>query len=155
MSVLMRRDTDTAPRYQQIADALVEQIAAGFYPVGTSLPTESELCVEFSASRYTVREALRRLVEHGMLQRRQGSGSIVIARTPQARYVHSLGSLAELFQFALDTHFVVLSTESVNLSAAMADLIGAVVRNRCSHGLNVDGQIVAGHCLEPSYANAW
>ena len=69
------------------------------------LPTESELCDEFNASRFTVREALRRLVEQGMVQRRQGAGSIVVSTTPQARYVHSLSSLSDLFQFALDTHY--------------------------------------------------
>ena len=42
--------------------------------VDTRPPTESELCDEFNASRFTVREALRRLVEQGMVQRRQGAG---------------------------------------------------------------------------------
>ena len=84
---------------------------AGKYPVDMRLPTESELCDEFNASRFTVREALRRLVEQGMVQRRQGAGSIVVSTTPQARYVHSLSSLSDLFQFALDTHYEMLSIE--------------------------------------------
>src|SRR5271155_5664034 len=94
-----------APRYVQIFNALSQRMESGEYPVEMRLPTESELCDEFGASRFTVREALRRLVDQGMVQRRQGAGSIVVAVKPQARYVHSLSSLADLFQFALETHY--------------------------------------------------
>ena len=86
------------PRYMQILATLRSRVEDGLYPLETSLPTEGELCEEFAASRYTVREALRRLVEQGMVSRRQGSGSVVVASQPQARYVHSLSSLAGLFQ---------------------------------------------------------
>jgi GntR family transcriptional regulator len=111
-------------RYMQILAALRARVEAGVYPIETSLPTESELCDEFEASRYTVREALRRLVDQGMVHRRQGSGSVVVAREPQARYVHSLSSLDGLFQFALDTHYDVISTEAVELTAARARQVG-------------------------------
>jgi len=97
---------------------------AGRYPVDMRLPTESELCEEFSASRFTIREALRRLVEQGMVQRRQGAGSIVISTTPQTRYVYSLSTLSDLFQFALDTHYELLSTSHVKLDAEVAADIG-------------------------------
>ena len=89
-----------------------------------SLPTEGELCDEFDASRYTVREALRRLVDQGMVSRRQGSGSVVVATQPQARYIHSLSSLADLFQFALDTHYEVISSKPVRLPVARAEQVG-------------------------------
>jgi GntR family transcriptional regulator len=104
-----------APRYVQIFNTLSRRMETGKYSVDTRLPTESELCDEFNASRFTVREALRRLVEQGMVQRRQGAGSIVISATPQARYVHSLSSLSDLFQFALDTDYELLSVERVTL----------------------------------------
>jgi GntR family transcriptional regulator len=91
------------------------------------LPTESELCDEFASSRHTVREALRRLVAQGMVHRRQGSGSVVVATQPQAQYVHSLSSLAGLFQYALDTHYEVLSIDAVELSAERAAQVGGAV----------------------------
>ena len=94
------------------------------------LPTESELCDEFSASRFTVREALRRLVEQGMVQRRQGAGSVVISTTPQAQYVHSLSSLNDLFQFALDTHYDMLSISQVALDEKIAADVGATAGER-------------------------
>jgi GntR family transcriptional regulator len=112
------------PRYLQILDVLRRRVEEGAYPLESSLPTESELCEEFAASRYTVREALRRLVDQGMVHRRQGAGSVVVAAKPQARYVHSLSSLADLFQFALDTHFEVLSRAPVALPPELAQGVG-------------------------------
>jgi GntR family transcriptional regulator len=118
------------PRYLQILEVLRSRLEEGRYPVESSLPTESELCEEFAASRYTVREALRRLVEQGMVHRRQGAGSVVTAARPQARYVQSLSSLADLFQFALDTHYEVLWTGPVALDAALAEGVGGVAGER-------------------------
>jgi DNA-binding GntR family transcriptional regulator len=118
------------PRYAQIFDTLSKRMQAGEYPVDMRLPTESELCDEFNASRFTVREALRRLVEQGMVQRRQGAGSVVISRTPQARFVHSLSSLSDLFQFALDTHYDLLSIKPVQLNARVGADLAAVPGER-------------------------
>jgi DNA-binding GntR family transcriptional regulator len=117
--------TADMPRYAQIFNTLSRRMQAGKYPVDMRLPTESELCDEFNASRFTVREALRRLVEQGMVQRRQGAGSVVVSTTPQAQYVHSLSSLSDLFQFALDTHYDLLSINQVTLDARVADDVGA------------------------------
>jgi DNA-binding GntR family transcriptional regulator len=122
--------TADMPRYAQIFNTLSKRMQAGKYPVDMRLPTESELCDEFNASRFTVREALRRLVEQGMVQRRQGAGSIVVSTTPQAQYVHSLSSLSDLFQFALDTHYDLLSISQVALDARVADDIGAAAGER-------------------------
>lgn len=119
-----------APRYVQIFNTLSRRMETGKYSVDTRLPTESELCDEFNASRFTVREALRRLVEQGMVQRRQGAGSIVISTTPQARYVHSLSSLSDLFQFALDTDYELLSIERVTLDPKTAAGVGGSAGER-------------------------
>jgi DNA-binding GntR family transcriptional regulator len=113
------------PRYVQIFNTLARRLESGTYPVDMRLPTESELCDEFHASRFTVREALRRLVEQGMVQRRQGAASIVVSATPQARYVQSLSSLNDLFQFALDTRYELLSMGQVTLDEKTASGVGA------------------------------
>ncbi len=122
--------SSNAPRYVQIFNTLSRRLELGKYSVDTRLPTDSELCDEFNASRFTVREALRRLVEQGMVQRRQGAGSVVISTTPQARYVHSLSSLSDLFQFALDTDYELLSVERVTLDAKTASGVGAAASER-------------------------
>ena len=98
---------DDRPQYVQIRDLMRDRIAKGQYPVGSFLPTESELCAQFTSSRHTVREALRLLTEAGLIQRRQGSGSRVMAATPHQNYVHAMRSLDQLFQYASDTRFLV------------------------------------------------
>ena len=119
-----------APRYMQILNVLHHRVESGAYPLEQRLPTESELCDEFGASRFTVREALRRLVDHGMVQRRQGAGSIVVAAAPQARYVHSLSSLADLSQFAFNTHYEFLSIRQIALPGKIVQEIGGDAGSR-------------------------
>jgi DNA-binding GntR family transcriptional regulator len=94
---------DRAPLYQRIEERLRAEIAAGRHPVGSLLPTEAELCDSLSVSRHTVREALRRLVEAGLVERRQGAGSVVVAREPPKAEVQSIRDIAALMQYAQDT----------------------------------------------------
>lgn len=71
--------TDMLPRYIVVADALTADIAKGRYPVGSTLPTEHELCEMFNVSRFTVREALRRLRDASLVTRKPRAGTTVIA----------------------------------------------------------------------------
>ncbi|GIX15590.1 MAG: hypothetical protein KatS3mg118_3549 [Paracoccaceae bacterium] len=93
------------PRYREILEIIRGRIRAGAYPVGGNLPSEAEFCAEFGSSRFTVREALRRLQAEGLVSRQQGAGSRVLRRTPAGRYVQAYGSLTELLQLARDTGF--------------------------------------------------
>jgi len=98
-------------RFQQFAEAIQARIVSGEHPLGEALPTEQALCDAFGVSRYTVREALRRLASLGLVRRRQGSGTEVVARTPPATYLHAMRSLSELFEYAADTRLDVTETE--------------------------------------------
>ena len=73
------------PRYAQIQKVLEDRVIAGVYPVGGLIPTEIELAAEFATSRFTIREALRYLREHGYVERRQGVGTRVVSNSPSAR----------------------------------------------------------------------
>ena len=64
-------------KYIQIADTLRGQISSGEYQDHDQLPNEDELCIQFKASRGTVREAIRLLVDEGLLRREQGRGTFV------------------------------------------------------------------------------
>ena len=68
-----------ALKYEEIAAYLRRQITEGVYPEDSFLPTEQQLCADHHASRQTVRTALQCLVEEGLIQRRQGSGSRVLS----------------------------------------------------------------------------
>jgi len=114
---------DAMPLYQRLADRLRAAIADGVHPVGSLLPTEGELCEDHGLSRHTVREALRRLVDLGLIERRQGAGSRVIAATPPVAYVHTIQALSELFSYTRDTTLDVASSEMVTLDAVEAGLL--------------------------------
>jgi DNA-binding FadR family transcriptional regulator len=64
---------------EQVAEAMRERIVSGDWPVGSRVPTEPELAALAGAGRNTVREAVQSLVHAGLLERRQGSGTYVLA----------------------------------------------------------------------------
>ncbi len=63
----------------QVTELLRGEIRAGRWAVGAKIPTEPELAELTGAGRNTVREAVQALVHAGMLERRQGSGTFVVA----------------------------------------------------------------------------
>lgn len=68
-------------KYGAIADALRARIADGTYPVGTKLPSITELMREFDVPGLnTVRDAQQVLVREGLLRTEQGVGAWVLAQ---------------------------------------------------------------------------
>lgn len=70
------------PKYQQLAQELREQILTGKYATVDLLPTEKTFTEAYQVSRQTVRQALSLLVQEGLIEKRQGSGSHILHRTP-------------------------------------------------------------------------
>jgi GntR family transcriptional regulator len=112
------------PLYRRLQDRLQERIASGLYAVGTALPTEAALCAEFGVSRFTVREALRGLAELGLVGRRQGSGSQVLAAVPPVAFTQSMRSLDELYQYARDTRLDIILEAQGRPPRDMAEIAG-------------------------------
>ena len=65
------------PRYVEIAEDLIARIRAGVLAPGSTLPGELTLMEEYQSSRHTIRDALRRLEELGLIERRRGIGTRV------------------------------------------------------------------------------
>ena len=104
---------DTQPtdhRYLQVARALRKEIVDGVYPVGSQLPTEHQLCERFSVSRYTVREALRRLRDDNLVASRPRAGTLVVPRPSSDSYVQDVVSINDLLAFATGAQFAIEST---------------------------------------------
>lgn len=68
---------------RQLADLLFADIVAGIHGYGTRLPAERLLSEQHGLSRNIVRQALGLLEDFGIIQRRVGSGSVVIYRPPR------------------------------------------------------------------------
>jgi GntR family transcriptional regulator len=77
-------------RYQEIADELRARFADA--PVGSVLPSESEMSAEFGASRVTIRRALELVRDDGLIAARQGFGWYV-AGEPVRQSLQSLGTI--------------------------------------------------------------
>ena len=60
-----------------IAETLKQQITEGTYRVGDKLPTEPELMKTFGVGRSSIREAVKLLVNMGVVRVQQGSGTFV------------------------------------------------------------------------------
>ncbi|KAI3590725.1 Transcriptional regulator, GntR family [Cupriavidus sp. U2] len=68
------------PRFQQVRLILRERIRGGHYAAGLPLPGERQLAEEFGVARVTVRSALARLQEEGLVMRLRGKGTVPTAR---------------------------------------------------------------------------
>jgi len=110
----------SAPRYQQLTAMLARDIAQGRYAVGSLLPPEPQLCERFSVSRHTVREAVRKLCDMGLVSRHQGVGTVVRAATSTNHYSASLSSLGDLMAYAKDTRLQLLGERKVQADLALA-----------------------------------
>jgi GntR family transcriptional regulator len=105
------------PRYAEVAADLIAAIEAGRYDLGDDLPSEARLCAEYQVSRFTVREALRRVEETGLITRRQGSGSRVIALAREARYALTRRSDTDLLRYTEQTRLELTSSPRTPSSA--------------------------------------
>lgn len=112
------------PRYRQLADTLRGAIARGDYPVGGQLPPELELALTHAVSRHTAREAIRLLSEAGLIERRRGAGTTVIASANPQAYVQALGGVDELLQYAHTARLKLLAQDERRLTEAEAARIG-------------------------------
>ncbi len=65
------------PLYYQLEQQLRQEIESGRWPPGTRVPPESELVRIYGVSRITVRTALERLADDGLIERQRGRGTFV------------------------------------------------------------------------------
>jgi len=112
--------TASPPLYLQLQNELAEKIASGTYAIGDFLPTEAELCVRHGVSRHTVRAALRRLDDLGMIERRAGIGTRVVSDQPVDAY-RPLAATSDYVIGLVDTTKIVdIETTEVTAGAALA-----------------------------------
>jgi len=71
---LLEQQLAVSSRVDEITDRLVTAIAVGEYLPGARLPAERELAATLGVGRMTVRAALARLCERGLLETRRGRG---------------------------------------------------------------------------------
>lgn len=102
----------STPLWAQLAAVLRARLAAGEY--AERFPTEMELTTEFEVSRATVREAIRRLKDDGLLDARRGSGTFVVRGRLEQTVLGAPGLARTITAAGLDEESEVLGmTEQV------------------------------------------
>lgn len=105
------------PKYQTIAEELCIHIRAGKYADAQALPTEMEIAKEYCVSRQTVRQALSVLVEDGLIEKRQGSGSYIRHSPPESSAALPSRNIAVITTYISDYIFPSILREIENVLA--------------------------------------
>lgn len=147
-----------SPRYVALAREIAEEIARGLHPAGARLPTEIELSAERGVSRATVRAALLRLEELGLVSRRRRSGTHVTGDAPRrpGAYAQSLAGIDDLLQYAVATERRILRVAPVVADDGLAARLGVRPGSRWLHVSSIrvppGGELPL--CWTDSYADA-
>ena len=113
------------PRYVQLATTLLNEIQNGKFVIGGLLPTEHVLCQQFGVSRFTVREAIKLLVQQGLVTRQPGVGTRVQATAPTGQYTQTMSGLTDLQQYAVETTLQVSKQHVIELNLKQAQELDA------------------------------
>ena len=113
------------PRYLQVAAELRAEILSGQFAARDQFPTESELCQRYGVSRFTIREALRRLQNEGLIARKRGSGTTVQPAAARGGTLHQpLSNVGEILHYARDSRITYERSGRGALPKAVAEQIG-------------------------------
>jgi GntR family transcriptional regulator len=135
------------PRYLQIRQILTRRLSEGF-AVGERFPTEQELCTEFDVSRETIREALLGLERDGYIERRRGSGTVVVALPERTRDERLTGLVEDYTELKLDTDVDVIHAEPYVAPGRVSAALGLKRGQRLFRILRlrrVEGKLFACH----------
>lgn len=100
------------PKYEQIAADLRGRIVRGELVPGDAIPSERELTERWKVSRATVVKGLAVLRQEGLIDTKQGTGSMVRERTPLAR------TAGERYRTAVNTGQVCTAGEYAEILSA-------------------------------------
>ncbi|MDA7946997.1 MAG: GntR family transcriptional regulator [Hyphomicrobiaceae bacterium] len=139
--------TENAPLYRTIADTLRREIVGGTYAVGDLFPKEFDLCDRFDVSRHTIRSALSRLEQEGLLKRNKATGTIIRSTEPSSAFIQKLASVDDLLQYPVETRLDPKSLDDVTADETVADWFEAPVGAPLSRIRSVRSRIDDGMLL--------
>lgn len=125
---------DTRTRGLAVLDALADMIEGAGLKVGDRLPPEVTLAERLGVGRSTIREALNRWEGLGLIRRRRGAGTFLVARVPSSRglvptMVRLEGeALLRLLEVRRALESVVVRKAALNATAEQKVAIAALCR---------------------------
>ncbi|WP_295522880.1 GntR family transcriptional regulator [uncultured Pseudacidovorax sp.] len=113
------------PRFQQVRLLLRERLKSGHYERGLPLPGERQLAREFGVARVTVRTALARLQEEGLVMRMRGKGTLPTGTGEPPRHLPlRAGLLDSIVSLGERTRVQVLDHGVVEAPSHAAEALG-------------------------------
>lgn len=117
---------------------ILASIQKGQYPEGSKIPTEKELCAHHGVSRITVQNAVRALVNEGVLYRVQGRGTFVSKRKINFHFLTRRTSFEEqILAMNMTPSVAVLQLEVTVASAAVAEQLRIAQGEKVIHLLRL------------------
>lgn len=126
------------PLYMQVAGILRREIAQRHYGDAGALPSEAQLRERFDISRVTARQALQKLVDDGLIEKRQGKGSYVAGAPLQ----HRLGQLRGFYD-DLVCQGASPQTELLDFAAQAEGVPATDLSTRLTRLYRIDGEPIA------------
>lgn len=158
LETALKTDGGKGALYLRLEAALTEAIESGLIADGGAMPSERVLTEGLGISRVTVRAALERLAQHGVLLRRQGARTIVRRRMEKAPDLSSFtadmkarGRAPSNLWLARDIRPAELS-ESMALGLAPGAPVAHLARVRLADGIAIaleQAAIPAGFLPDP------
>lgn len=112
------------PLYSRFEELVRERIDAGEWPIGSSIPSERDLSLEFNLSRTTTRKALDRLVAEGVLRKEPRRGTFVAQPKTVFDALTLRGFSAQALEAGASPASRLLRFDRVLPSAQIADRLG-------------------------------
>ena len=133
--------TSALPKFIQLSEMLIREIAAGHLADGVRLPPEREMADDLGVAVGTLRKALADVESKGLLDRIQGSGNYVRHR-PAVDSVYAFFRLELLKGGGLPTAEV-LSVDRLSKPDTFAQLGGHAQGHRIRRLRSLDGEVIA------------
>lgn len=116
--------------YKSIAEKLRLRLNSSDYNVGSPLPGEKALAVEFGAARMTIRKAIDLLVSWGLVVRRHGSGTFVARKDVHHETTNLTGLVEVLRRQGKEVQSKVLLFEVMPAPPAIASQLRIQINER-------------------------
>lgn len=108
------------PKYYRLKESLRDRIEEEGLEEGHLIPSERELCETYGVSRMTARQAVKELVNEGVLYREQGRGTFVAGKKLQHETAHLTSFTQDMAERGMKASSTVLEMEAEGASPAVA-----------------------------------
>ena len=139
------------PKYYRLKESIRSMIEEQHLAEGDPIPSERELCETHGISRMTARQAVKELVNEGVLYREQGRGTFVAGPKLRHETARLTSFTQDMRERGMTVSSNVLGVEIEDASPAIAEILGVEPKEqliRLSRVRNAEGHPMA---LETSY----